>query len=57
LVPETACTAIVCAVLFCSGIGALIFETLWLRLSGLVFGNSIWAAALPLRDSCVRPVE
>ena len=28
--------------------GALIFETLWLRLSGLAFGNSIWAAALIL---------
>lgn len=40
--------AICCAVLFLSGIGALIFETLWLRLSGLAFGNSIWAAALIL---------
>jgi spermidine synthase len=36
------------AILFLSGIGALIFETLWLRLSGLAFGNSIWAAALIL---------
>jgi len=35
-------------VLFLSGISALIFETLWLRLSGLAFGNSIWAAALIL---------
>ena len=34
--------------LFFSGTGALIFETLWLRLSGLAFGNSIWAAALIL---------
>jgi predicted membrane-bound spermidine synthase len=40
--------AIVCAVLFFSGIGALIFETLWLRVSGLAFGNSVWAAALIL---------
>src|SRR5262249_7090664 len=40
--------AIFCAVLFLSGIGALIFETLWLRLSGLAFGNSVWAAALIL---------
>ena len=40
--------AIFCAVLFLSGIAALIFETLWLRLSGLAFGNSIWAAALIL---------
>src|SRR5207248_11645438 len=34
--------------LFLSGIGSLIFETLWLRLSGLAFGNSICAAALIL---------
>jgi spermidine synthase len=40
--------AILSSVLFLSGIGALIFETLWLRLSGLAFGNSIWAAALIL---------
>ncbi len=40
--------AILGGVLFLSGSGALIFETLWLRLSGLTFGNSIWAAALIL---------
>jgi len=40
--------AVFCVILFLSGIGALIFETLWLRLSGLAFGNSIWAAALIL---------
>ena len=40
--------AILSSVLFLSGIGSLIFETLWLRLSGLTFGNSIWAAALIL---------
>jgi len=40
--------AILGGVLFLSGSGALIFETLWLRLSGLAFGNSIWAAALIL---------
>ncbi len=34
--------------LFLSGLSALIFETLWLRLSGLVFGNSVWSAALIL---------
>src|SRR5207253_1243543 len=39
---------ILCSILFLSGTGALIFETLWLRLSGLAFGNSIWAAALIL---------
>jgi len=40
--------AVVSSILFLSGIGALIFETLWLRLSGLAFGNSVWAAALIL---------
>ena len=40
--------AILSGILFLSGTGALIFETLWLRLSGLAFGNSIWAAALIL---------
>src|SRR6266571_1246263 len=40
--------AILSVVLFLSGISALLFQTLWLRLSGLVFGNSIWAAALIL---------
>ncbi len=40
--------AILSSVLFLSGIGSLIFETLWLRLSGLTFGNSVWAAALIL---------
>src|SRR4030095_5157356 len=39
---------VLCGVLFLSGTGALIFETLWWRLSGLAFGNSIWAAALIL---------
>ncbi|HYR21427.1 MAG TPA: fused MFS/spermidine synthase [Chthoniobacterales bacterium] len=39
---------ILSVVLFLSGISALVFETLWLRLSGLAFGNSIWAAALIL---------
>ena len=32
--------AILSAILFLSGISALIFQTLWLRLSGLAFGNS-----------------
>src|SRR6476660_6426633 len=40
--------AVLCGALFLSGTGALIFETLWLRLSGLAFGNSTWAAALIL---------
>src|SRR5437867_8728567 len=45
---QSARVAVLCGILFLSGTGALIFETLWLRLSGLVFGNSIWAAALIL---------
>src|SRR5436190_5388059 len=45
---QSAGVASLCGVLFLSGTGALIFETLWLRLSGLAFGNSIWAAALIL---------
>src|SRR5438270_11890105 len=40
--------AILAGILFLSGIGSLIFETLWLRLSGLAFGNSVWATALIL---------
>jgi len=45
---QSARVAVLCGVLLLSGTGALIFETLWLRLSGLTFGNSIWAAALIL---------
>ncbi len=40
--------AIVSAILFLSGVSALLFQTLWLRLSGLAFGNSVWSAALIL---------
>ena len=40
--------AILSGILFLSGASALLFETLWLRLSGLTFGNSVWAAALIL---------
>lgn len=40
--------AIISAVLFLSGASALLFQILWLRLSGLAFGNSVWAAALIL---------
>ncbi len=44
----TAPVTVLSSILFLSGVGALIFETLWLRLSGLAFGNSVWAAALIL---------
>ena len=40
--------AVLSVILFLSGISALIFQTLWLRLSGLAFGNSVWSAALIL---------
>ncbi len=40
--------AIVSSILFLSGSSALLFQTLWLRLSGLAFGNSVWSAALIL---------
>ncbi|MEY2585364.1 MAG: spermidine synthase, partial [Verrucomicrobiota bacterium] len=40
--------AIVSVILFLSGTSALLFQTLWLRLSGLAFGNSVWSAALIL---------
>jgi predicted membrane-bound spermidine synthase len=35
-------------IFFLSGVSALIFETVWFRLTGLVFGNSVWSAALIL---------
>jgi predicted membrane-bound spermidine synthase len=41
-------TAAVCLIFFLSGAAALVFETLWFRLAGLVFGNSVWAASLVL---------
>jgi spermidine synthase len=47
-VRPSAPVAVFSFILFLSGVGALIFETLWLRLSGLAFGNSVWAAALIL---------
>jgi predicted membrane-bound spermidine synthase len=39
---------IVYLIFFLSGAAALIFETLWFRLAELVFGNSVWGAALVL---------
>ncbi|HWA85099.1 MAG TPA: hypothetical protein VG710_02655 [Opitutus sp.] len=40
--------AILSVVLFLSGASALVLQTLWLRLTGLEFGNSVWSAALIL---------
>jgi spermidine synthase len=38
----------VSVVFFISGAAGLIFEVVWFNRSGLVFGNSIWAASLVL---------
>jgi spermidine synthase len=35
-------------IFFFSGASALIFETLWFRLAGLTFGNSIWSSSVVL---------
>ena len=35
-------------IFFLSGASALIYEVLWFRLASLVFGNSVWGAALVL---------
>jgi len=37
-----------CFVFFLSGASALMFEVLWFQLSGLTFGNSIWATSIVL---------
>ncbi len=39
---------VLCTIFFLSGISALVFETLWFRLAGLTFGNSVWASAIVL---------
>jgi spermidine synthase len=41
-------SAVLCVVFFVSGAAALLFETLWFRLAGLAFGNSVWASSLVL---------
>jgi spermidine synthase len=35
-------------IFFLSGVSALVYETLWFRLAGLSFGNSVWSASLVL---------
>src|SRR5215468_10050357 len=35
---------LLCGVLFLSGCSALIFESVWFYLCGLMFGNSVWAS-------------
>ena len=39
---------VLCLVFFLSGTAGLIFETLWFRMAGLTFGNSVWASSLVL---------
>lgn len=41
-------TLALCVIFFLSGASALLFETLWFRLAGLTFGNSLWASSLVL---------
>jgi hypothetical protein len=43
-------TSAVCLIFFffLFGAAALLFETLWFRLAGLVFGNGVWAASVVL---------
>ncbi len=40
--------AVLYALFFLSGATALVFETLWFRLAGLAFGNSLWATSVVL---------
>jgi len=37
-----------CTAFLCSGAAALLFEALWFRLTGLGFGNGVWASSLVL---------
>ena len=39
-------TATLYATFFVSGLASLVFETLWFRQAGLVFGNTVWATAI-----------
>ena len=41
-------TLALCLTFLLSGAAALLFETLWFRLAGLAFGNSVWASSLVL---------
>src|SRR5271170_4523481 len=41
-------TLLVGVVAVLSGTAALLFETLWFRLAGLTFGNSVWASSIVL---------
>ena len=45
---RTTIAAALSVVFFLSGAASLLFETLWFRECGLVFGNSAWASAIVL---------
>ena len=47
-VPADAPVRVVAALLFCSGLSALVYQVLWLRLLGLVFGVTTHAATTVL---------
>jgi spermidine synthase len=40
--------ALLCAVVFFSGMAALILESIWFQLAGLAFGSSVWATSIVL---------
>jgi len=40
--------AALCSIFFLSGAAGLLFQTLWFRQAGLVFGNSVWTSSLVL---------
>src|SRR5207302_7583079 len=45
---EQRTTAALPVIFFLSGAASLLFETLWFRNCGLVFGNSAWSSAIVL---------
>ena len=47
-VPAEARPGLVCAVFFVSGAAALLFEHVWFRKAGLLFGNGVWASSIVL---------
>lgn len=45
---SVASDTLIYAIFFLSGVSALIFQHIWFRQAGLVFGNSVWASSLVL---------
>jgi len=46
--PRAGVLVVLCGVALLSGCAALVFETLWFRVAGLVFGNGLWASSVVL---------